>query len=180
MVIVATGSRPLRPAIPGADQDHVVSVWDVLEEKVKIGDSVLIIDGGDSFWPCLGTADFLLDRGKKVEVTSYLYHIGMSIPAQSLPTLYQRLQKKGVTLTPGTRVIEILKKAVVVENVFSRETRTIEGIDTVVFATDQKANDELAKELEGKAKELYSIGDCQAPRKIQDAIREGYRVGRSI
>jgi NADH dehydrogenase FAD-containing subunit len=128
----------------------------------------------------LGTADFLLDRGKKVEVISYLYHIGMSIPAQSLPTLYQRLQKKGVILTPGTRIIEILEKAVVVENVFSGETRTIEGTDTVVFATDQKANDELLKELEGKVKELYSIGDCQAPRKIHDAIREGYRVGRSI
>lgn len=64
VVVVATGSRPLRPAIPGADQDHVVSVRDVLEEKVKVGDSVLIIDGGDSFWPCLGTADFLLDREK--------------------------------------------------------------------------------------------------------------------
>jgi hypothetical protein len=29
-------------------------------------------------------------------------------------------------------------------------------------------------------KELYRIGDCVAPRKIDMAIHEGYRVGRSV
>ena len=179
-VIVATGSRPFILPIPGANRDHVVNVWDVLEDKVEVGNHVVIVDGGDSFWPCLGTAEFLLDRGKRVEVTSYLYYIGMSIPAQSLPTLYQRLYRKGIILSPQTEVKEILNDAVVVKNVFTNEERRIEKVDTVVMATGNRANDELVKALEGKVKELHAIGDCVAPRKVQDAIREGNKVGRLI
>ena len=180
VVVVATGSRPFILPIPGANKDHVVNVWDVLEDKVEVGNYVVIVDGGDSFWPCLGTAEFLLDRGKRVEVISYLYYIGMSIPAQSLPTLYQRLHKKGVILTPQTSVKEILPNTLAVENVFTNEERRIEGVDTVVMATGNRASDELVKALEGKVKELHAVGDCVAPRKVQDAIREGNRIGRLI
>jgi len=180
VVVVAAGSEPFLPAIKGADQKHVVNVWDVLQEKVEVGNRVIVIDGGEAFWPCCGTADFLLEKGRKVEIISYLYFVGVSIPAQSLTLLYQRLLRKGAVLTPYHTVKEILADSVVVTNVHTKESRVIEGVDTVVLATGNRAKDGIYQALKGQVKELYAVGDCVAPRKVQDAIREGHRVGRVI
>ncbi len=43
-----------------------------------------------------------------------------------------------------------------------------------------KPNLELFKSLEGKAPEVYAIGDCREPRIIVDAIAEGWRVANEI
>jgi hypothetical protein len=50
----------------------------------------------------------------------------------------------------------------------------------VVYALGNRAEDGLYQALKGKIKELYRIGDCVAPRKIDMAILEGDRVGRMI
>jgi hypothetical protein len=43
-----------------------------------------------------------------------------------------------------------------------------------------RAEDSLYKALKGRVKELYRIGDCVAPRKIDMAILEGDKAGRMI
>ncbi len=179
-LVVATGSQPYLPSIPGADLDHVVNVWNVLNEESEVGDRVLIVDGGDSFWQCCGTADFLLDKGKKVEIVTYLNYVGVSIPAQSLPPLYQRLLRKGAVLTPYHNVKEIREGSVLLSNVHSQETRIVPDVHTVVLATGNRPNDGIYKALKGQMPEIYAIGDCLAPRKVHDAIREGFRVGRLL
>jgi hypothetical protein len=83
-------------------------------------------------------------------------------------------------LTPYHTVTEILSDSVVVSNVHTNESRVIRGVDTVVLAAGNRAKDELYKSLRGQIRELYAIGDCVAPRKVSDAIREGHRVGRMI
>ena len=57
-----------------------------------------------------------------------------------------------------------------------------EGIkcDTIVMATGLKAVQEIYKSLRQDATEIYMIGDCKKPRKIMDAIWEGYHIGRAM
>ena len=43
-----------------------------------------------------------------------------------------------------------------------------------------RADEKLYKDLKGKVKELYRVGDCVAPRGIDTAILEGRRVGELI
>jgi hypothetical protein len=43
-----------------------------------------------------------------------------------------------------------------------------------------RPNHDLYFGLKGKIKELYRIGDCVAPRKIDMAIWEGNKVGRIL
>jgi hypothetical protein len=38
----------------------------------------------------------------------------------------------------------------------------------------------LFKRLEGKAPEVYAIGDCWEPRMIVDAIADGWRIAKEI
>ena len=50
----------------------------------------------------------------------------------------------------------------------------------MVFATGAQPNKELALKLQGAAAQVIQIGDCHEPRRIIDAIHEGFRVGREL
>ncbi|MBM4463043.1 MAG: hypothetical protein FJ012_06850 [Chloroflexi bacterium] len=66
-VVVATGSVPYIPDIPGVDGDNVVEVREVLSGEAEVGDNVIVI-GFDSDIQSLSTGELLADRGKKVEI----------------------------------------------------------------------------------------------------------------
>src|SRR5262249_28774033 len=57
--------------------------------------------------------------------------------------------------------------------------RTVEA-DSVVLATGARPVDELRSALAGKVAALFSIGDCNRPRGLREALREGFEVGRAL
>jgi hypothetical protein len=52
--------------------------------------------------------------------------------------------------------------------------------DTIVLALGLKPNNGLVEGLAGKTSEVYPIGDCTEPRKVINAIWEGFRIARLI
>lgn len=178
-VVVATGSVPYIPDIPGVDGDNVFNVWQVLNGEVAVGDNVVII-GGDDDIQSLSTADFLAEQGKKIEVLSVDYHCGSKIEPCTKQAIYQRLFQKGVVLTPNTGVREISGNTVVVYNVFNREERRIEGADTIIIAYGGQDNGALYYALKEKVKEIYVVGDASGVRRVHDATMEGATVGRAL
>jgi NADPH-dependent 2,4-dienoyl-CoA reductase/sulfur reductase-like enzyme len=189
-VILAIGSLPRRdgyyascpdrPALPGVEQAFVVTAWDVLREELDVGENVVVIDQ-DGGWKGSGIAEFLAERGKRVEIVSNSYYIAPRLSVTNdLWFLYQRLLERGVVLSPQSEVDEIGDHCVVVRNMFSQETRTIEGVDSIVLATSHVPNDELYFALKGKVDLLYRIGDCVHPRDVASAIWEGNQIARSL
>ena len=49
--------------------------------------------------------------------------------------------------------------------------------DLVVLALGSTPENRLANGLEGKVPEIHEVGDCQQPRKIIDAVYEGFLAG---
>lgn len=178
-VIVATGSTAFLPNIPGATDGRLVHVRDVLTEQVEVGDRVLVVDH-ENFYQGISAAEFLLDRGREVEIITELLVVAQDLGETSRPPIFQRLFSKGIKMTPHTAIKEIQNGTVVVKNVYSHEERVIEGIDTVVYAHAGRAVADLFYALKGKVSELYLIGDSFAPRSLHHAILEGTRVARKI
>ena len=174
-VIFATGIKPMVPMIPGLSQTHVVQAGDVLDGKVKAGDKVAVIGG--ELVGC-ETAEFLAERGKKVTVTRRGPEMALKVESVLRPFLLQRLLEKGVTLLTGIRYNEVTGKGLVVTDKDNTE-RTIEA-DTIVLAAGSIPDQELYREIKGKMPEVYPAGDCVEPRKIRDAIADGYRIGLEI
>jgi thioredoxin reductase len=181
IALVATGSVPMEKPFPGRySSSQVLNVWQVLKGEAAIGDRVLLIDG-DGHHKATSTAEFLADQGKKVDIITDALFVGVELgPIGDLYNSRQRLLQKGVTFTSDMRVQEIEGATVKAVNVYSNEVFVYEGYDTVVVITPNKPNQDLYFKLKGKIKELYRIGDCVAPRKIDMAIWEGNKVGRMI
>jgi NADPH-dependent 2,4-dienoyl-CoA reductase/sulfur reductase-like enzyme len=180
-VIVATGSSPVTPPMPGFDQENVVDIRDVLAGAVEVGENVVVADGGEGHWQCVSTAEYLAENGKKVEIVTPLMMVGMDIATTSdLPAAYVRLRAKGAVFTPNMAVIGVSGNSVELFDIYANAQKKIEGVDTVVLAMGSYANDQLYKSLKGKVKEIHRVGDCLAPRLALDAIYDGYNAGRIV
>jgi mycofactocin system FadH/OYE family oxidoreductase 2 len=178
-VVVATGSHPHVPPVPGSDGKHVVTTRDVLGDEAKVGANVVLIDDVHTE-EALSTAELLLDQGRRVEVISPLFYVGQDIGVTSVAPLYTRLYAKGVVLTPCCELRAIEGSAVVVGNVFTGAERRIESVDTVVLAAGSRSTDGLYRALKGQVPALHAAGDCVAPRGVHQAILDGTRVARAI
>jgi len=53
-------------------------------------------------------------------------------------------------------------------------------VDTIVWAAGVRSDDRLYRDLKGKVKELYRVGDCIAPRPMEHAFWEGEEIGRTL
>jgi mycofactocin system FadH/OYE family oxidoreductase 2 len=180
VVIIATGALPKPCTLPGADGSGIFNVWQVLTGEAKVGKKVLFIDN-DGHHQATATVEFLLDCGCKVHIVTNSPTIGSELgPSQDSYLAHQRLAQKGVTFTPDFAVTEIQGLAVKGLNYYNNEWHTFNDFDTVVYAMGSRAEDTLYQALRGKIKELYRIGDCVAPRKIDMAILEGDKVARLI
>jgi mycofactocin system FadH/OYE family oxidoreductase 2 len=180
VVIIATGAVPKECTLPGADGPNIFNVWQVLTGEGQTGERVLFIDN-DGHHQATATVEFLADRGKKVHIVTNSPTIGSELgPTQDSYLTHQRLAQKGVTFTPDFAVVEIKGVEVKGLNFYSNEWHTFSDYDSVVYAMGNRVEDGLYKALKGRVKELYRIGDCLAPRKIDMAILEGDKVGRMI
>ena len=179
-VIVATGSRPKASPVAGADGPHIFNVWQVLSGEAKLGEKVLLIDY-DGHHQATATAEFLAELGKTVHVVTSSLFVGAELgPSQDLYLTRQRLLQKGVTFTPDFAVMEIKGTEVHGFNVYSNVWDVFSGHDSIVTAMGNDASDGLYFALKGKVSELYRVGDCVAPRKVDMAIHEGYMAGKRV
>ncbi len=179
-VIIATGSVPKECPVPGADGPNIFNVWQVLTGEADLGNKVLFIDY-DGHHQATATAEFIADQGKEVHMLTSSLFVGQDLgPIQDMNLTRQRLLQKGVTFTTDFAVMEIKGLEVNGFNVYSNEWYTISGYDSIVLAMGNRVEDALYNALKGKVEELYRIGDCVAPRKIDMAILEGDKVGRTI
>jgi len=180
VVIIATGSVPKESPLPGADGSHIFNAWQALLNEPDVGAKVLFIDN-DGHHQATATAELLAERGRKVHIVTSSPTIGSELgPSQDSYLSHQRLAQKGVTFTPDFAVVEIKGLEVNGLNYYNNEWQTFSDYDSVVYALGNRVEDGLYKALKGKVKELYRIGDCVAPRKIDMAILEGENVGRMI
>jgi len=185
VVIIATGSKPLIPKIPGVE--NAVSADDVLTGRASVGEKVVVVGGG---LVGIETALWLaMEKGKKdITVVEALPEIARDLePISKIALIRPRgpwpeglLHRYGIKVLTSTPVVEIRKNEVVV----LRDGIKLETIpaDTIVLAVGRISNldSKLLEAVKRVAKEVYVIGDAKAPRKIIDAIHEGFSIALDI
>ncbi len=174
-VILATGASIIIREIRGVNKKIAVQALQILADKVKVGQRVLIVGGG-----LIGCeiAAFMAEQGKKVRIATRrasLEELSSELEPISRGVLHQKLMEDGVQIIFGVRTDEIIDSGAVITNIQNREKKIIEA-DTVILAAGLTSNRDLFKVLNGKVQELFEIGDCVEPRMIFDAINEASHV----
>jgi pyruvate/2-oxoglutarate dehydrogenase complex dihydrolipoamide dehydrogenase (E3) component len=177
VVILATGSEPCVPNIPGTDTANITNPLEVLSDKVTLkGQKVVVIGGGSTGCE---TAEYLADRGSKVTLVEMLTKMGLGMEPMTRKGLLDALNEKGLTMLNEREVVKISDKNIEVINKNNGKREAIER-DWIVLATGMKPVQKLADELEGEVAELYCIGDCNKWALMIEAIFEGSQVARVI
>lgn len=92
-MIIATGSRPSLPQIPGTDLSHVATVWEVLQEEksARPGEYVLIYDqnGFCTVWEIAwhpATSNMLFSTPSALRIAFLLHNLASSLSLQLFKT----------------------------------------------------------------------------------------------
>ena len=176
VVIVATGSDDAKPDVPGADLPGVFTARQVLA-GAELGKRVVIGDW-DGRHMGLSVAEALAQRGHTVEIVSSAFFIGMDVDLLTWRPAYDRLLSHGVRMSALEEITEIHQGGVTARRT-DGGTREISA-DSVVLCSKGRAERSVYKALKGRVGELHAIGDCWAPRQLEQAIFEGSRVARQL
>jgi 2,4-dienoyl-CoA reductase-like NADH-dependent reductase (Old Yellow Enzyme family)/thioredoxin reductase len=181
-LIVAVGSHPVVPDIPGKNKPNAIDIMQVYDHIEKVGDTIALVGGGIT---ACETALHLANEGKKVYVINrrerLAYHekimMGMYNPVPLLMYLYAQY-KRPVEVFNDLDCKEVLDNGVRCK--LKDGTEKIIKADTVVFASGMKANSEEAAKFLGLAPHVQTIGDCRTAGKIKQCVTGGYYAAIGI
>lgn len=177
-VIVATGSVPVDAPteFPGA-----ISVEALLRNGTvgHTGDSAVVYDEHEGFWPAFSAAEKLAAIGMRTTLVTPAPGIGARIPHESLGPLLRRLDAAGVAVLPG-HLLEPEGDGVRAVAVVGGAPRHLPA-DVLVWNAGRRVQDDLYR-LGRRRTDLpmHVVGDAVSPRRIGHAILEGYRAGAAV
>src|SRR5262249_41380166 len=125
-------------------------------------------------------AEYLMDRGKQVEIVTSERSLGGFLGATTAPPVFRRLFTKGLKLHCNLRVARLEANRAIAHNVWSEHEEVLEPFDAFVCAYGGESVCGLEKDLAGKGPRVELIGDCFAPRTLQHAILEGHKLAREL
>ena len=167
-VIVAVGSSPFIPEIPGVKGKNVLTCRDVLSGQKKTGRKVIVMGGG--YVGC-ETCFFLANKG--IEVTLVLRSPNPALDIQfweNRTHYWNKLKEYGVKVMPEVKYDKITAAGLTLTDKAGKDVFI--AADNIVLATGANPDKALGKALKGKYLEFAEIGDCVAPRRIREAIEE--------
>jgi 2,4-dienoyl-CoA reductase-like NADH-dependent reductase (Old Yellow Enzyme family) len=189
-VVLATGSRPSRDGfqralphvdrLPGADQDNVCTVHDVLDGSVIPGTNVLLLDDINGWWPASGTALHLAQQRHMVTLVT-----AAELPAAALdisltgPETRELFIKYGVETVTATALLAWEGNTARLMNLITEEVEE-RTFDSLVMACTNRPEDHLARELAASGLEVHAVGDTVAPRTASMAFYEARRLARAL
>jgi 2,4-dienoyl-CoA reductase-like NADH-dependent reductase (Old Yellow Enzyme family)/thioredoxin reductase len=174
-VVVAVGGKPQGMEGPGFHDPKVISAWDVLSGKKEAGKRVVIIGGGQVG---LETAHFLLQEEKEITVLEMLKRAGQDMSPRARKMILEKLIQGGAEILMEAKALSVEKGDVVFERAGLRER--FRGADSIVIAVGTAPQEEGIAGLGRSRIPMRRIGDALVPRKIFDAVHEGYQVGIEI
>ncbi len=176
-VILATGTTPAMPPIPGLEK--AVTSLDAINQPEKLGKTVVIIGGG------LVGCEIALDaanRGKDVTVVEALDDImaagGAGAPYPNKQMIGDLFESKNVTVLTGTKLSEVTDEGAVV-TAPDGDSRLLKA-DTVVSAMGFKPAANLKDDLAALNVPVCEVGDATGAGTIMKAIWDAYEAANSL
>ena len=173
-LIIAVGSAPLIPPIPGIDSKNVVVVNRYYLEKGKVTDDVVVMGGGLAGCEC---AIHLGMEGKHVHLVEMRDQLAPDANVRHRPLLLREVEKY-VQVHTGYRVLKILPQGVLCEDKDGNQL-LVPGT-SMICALGQRSRTDLVESLWDTAPFVRVIGDAARVSTITNAVYWGYHAALDI
>lgn len=173
-MIIAVGSTPLVPPIPGLDGDNVVVVNHYYLEKEKVGNDVVVFGGGLAGCEC---AIHLGMEGKRVHLVEMRDELAPDANVRHRPLLLKEIEKY-VTVHTDMKGLEVTAEGILCENK-ERKQELVPGT-SVICALGQRSRTDVVEELRDAAPYVAVIGDAAKVSTITNAVYWGYHAALDI
>jgi pyruvate/2-oxoglutarate dehydrogenase complex dihydrolipoamide dehydrogenase (E3) component len=167
-IVMATGSKPLVPSFIGEEKENVVTGEAILT-GAPFGRNVVVAGGG-----LVGceTAEFMAAKGSRVTILEMLDDIGIGMGTLDKALLLNRLKELKVAMITGCKVKAFEGKNVIAEKAGREEV--INEVDTIVLSLGYQPEVAILPLIKRMKIPYCMIGDYVEPRKITEAIYEGF------
>lgn len=173
-LIIAVGSAPLVPPIPGLNGDNVTIVNDYYLEKEKIGDEVVVFGGGLAGCEC---AIHLGMEGKKVNLVEMREELAPDANVRHRPLLLKEIEKYATVYT-GYKGLEVTADGIICED--KNGNRQLVPGKSVICALGQRSRTDVVEKLQDAAPFVRVIGDAAKVSTITNAVYWGYHAALDI
>jgi NADPH-dependent 2,4-dienoyl-CoA reductase/sulfur reductase-like enzyme/rhodanese-related sulfurtransferase len=174
-LILAQGGRPIQPDLPGANSDHVFSLWtlddmDKIDNHLKTKEpkTAVVVGGG---FIGLEMVEALIKRGLKVNVVEKMQHVMSNMEGEIAGFITRELKAFGVGVHTETAVTKINSKSVELDN-----GKTLDA-DMVLLSIGVRPTLQLAKDA-GLA--IGEAGGLLVNDKLQTSDPDIYASGDMV
>ncbi len=179
MVVVATGARPYSPPLEVSGDLTVTDAWEVIGGGDVPAGHVVVVDWrGD--WIGIGAARILADRGHRVTLAVNGYAPGERLQQYVRDAGLAALHRAKVRVVPLVRPYGLDDDTMYLQHVLTEDPVMIEGVSAAVLACGHQAESGLLTELEERGIRAAGVGDCLAPRSVEEAVLEGLVTASEI
>jgi 2,4-dienoyl-CoA reductase-like NADH-dependent reductase (Old Yellow Enzyme family)/thioredoxin reductase len=175
VVILATGSTPISPPVPGMDKPIIFTLSEILNGEELSKMNTVVVGGGATGCE---VAHHLSHKGCPVTIVEQLPKIGGQLESITRKVLLSKLKEKGVRVMTGHKLTKVDDDGVLVVTDDGKEL-FIEA-ESVVIAIGNNPDNRLYDQIRSLEMTIFQIGDCLEPRSAKAAIYEGAVIGRAI
>jgi 2,4-dienoyl-CoA reductase-like NADH-dependent reductase (Old Yellow Enzyme family)/NADPH-dependent 2,4-dienoyl-CoA reductase/sulfur reductase-like enzyme len=149
----------------------------VLGTNLVIKKKVAIIGG--QFAGCSLALLLARTKGKKVTIMEETDCYGKDMEGNTMRALGEEVEKGNVKVLTSVKITKISDRGVVLTD--DKGNEIVHEADSVILALDLAPSESnLAEQLKGTVKEIYTIGDATSCGRIVKAVSEGYATAYQL
>ncbi len=179
-IIIAVGSRPIVPKLPGINKSHVHWAPDACTGKVRINGKTVIIGAGAVGVECA------IDLGQHghdvsiVEMAPNLEHLSGSASGAAYE-LQELIKELKIPVYLNNRLEEVKDNSIVCTNLKTNEKVEYQA-DTVLLALGMASKHDVADALRHSAPEteVFVVGDAIKPGLVGPAVMSAFKAAAYI
>lgn len=175
-IIIATGSKPILPPIPGLDSKKQILANNILKGKEIFSNKKTLILGG-GLVGC-ETAEFLALYNNDISIIEMKHKAAEDSAPIPRQFLMESMKKNNIKIYTDTKIEEITEDGIKASQ--HNEKIELKGFEKIVIALGSVSNDILSNNLKKDSKEIYIIGDACKARDARHAIYEGALIGMKL
>jgi len=176
VVIVATGSAPVIPILPGIRDERIITPIDCLNGSCPKGDEDILIVGGGVTGCEL--ALFLKSRGNRIILVEKDNKLASDLEEISRMDLLKRLAREKIQVFLNMSLREVGEEGAIIADYEGK--KFVINPTRIVLAMGNHSQAILRRRLKGNAGRLFVIGDAKEPRTIYYAVHDAYKAVMSI